>query len=56
MWRIRTNQEFRKLYKDLDIVTDIRKKEIQMNCTCSKDERRSVKKISESKLEGSRRK
>jgi hypothetical protein len=29
MWKIRTNQELRELYKDLDIVADIEKKRLE---------------------------
>jgi hypothetical protein len=29
IWRIRINQEFRKIYKDLDVVADIRKKRLE---------------------------
>jgi hypothetical protein len=37
MWRIRNNQELRDLYKDLDVVADIKKEELQMDWTCSKN-------------------
>jgi hypothetical protein len=29
IWRLRTNEEFRKLYKDLDVVADIKKKRLE---------------------------
>ena len=29
IWRIRTNQELRELYKDLDIIADINKKRLE---------------------------
>jgi len=29
IWRLRTNQEFRKLYKDLDIIADIQKERLK---------------------------
>jgi hypothetical protein len=29
IWRIKTNQEMRELYKDLDIVADIKKKRLK---------------------------
>ena len=35
IWRIRINQELRELYKDLDIIVDIKRK-IGMDWTCSK--------------------
>jgi hypothetical protein len=38
VWRIRTNQELRELYKDVDIVEDIKKKSLEgMDWTCSKN-------------------
>ena len=36
MWKIRTNQELRELYENLDTVADSRKEEIGMCWTCSK--------------------
>jgi hypothetical protein len=36
MWRIRTNQEVKELYKDLDKVAVIKIEKIGMNWTCSK--------------------
>jgi len=35
IWRIRTNEELRELYKDLNILADI-KRNIRMDWTCSK--------------------
>jgi hypothetical protein len=29
MWRIRTNKEFRELYKDLDKVADIKRERVE---------------------------
>jgi hypothetical protein len=38
MWRIRTNQELKEMYKDLDIVADVKKKKkIGEVGTCSKN-------------------
>jgi hypothetical protein len=37
MWRIRTNQELRELYEDLDIVADIKNKILGWIGTCSKN-------------------
>jgi len=37
MWRIRTNQEQRELYKDLDTVADIRTEKTGMDWTCGKN-------------------
>jgi hypothetical protein len=36
MWRIRTNQEVRELYKDLNKVADIKTEKIGMDWTCIK--------------------
>jgi len=36
MWKIKTNQELRELYENLDIVADNRKEEIGMCWTCYK--------------------
>jgi len=56
IWRMRVNQELRELYKDLDIVADIREKRSEWNGHVVRiDQGRAVKKIFESKLEGSRR-
>ena len=56
IWRIRTNQELRELYKDLDIVADIKKKRLEwIGHVVRMDQGRTVKKIFESKPEGSRR-
>jgi hypothetical protein len=48
IWRIRTNEELWELYKDLDIVTDIKRKRM--------DHGRVVMKIFESKPDGRKRK
>jgi hypothetical protein len=54
LWRIRTNQQLRKLHKYLDITAYIKK--IGMDWTCGKmDQGRSVTKISNSKPDASRR-
>jgi len=56
IWRIRTNQELRELYKDLDTVADIKKKRLEwIGHVLRMDKGTRVKKIFESKLEGSRR-
>jgi hypothetical protein len=54
--RIRINQELRELYKDLHIVADIIKKRYERTGHVVRMNQRTVKKIFESKLEGSRRK
>jgi hypothetical protein len=57
IWRIKINQELRELYKDLDIVADIRKKRLQWTGHIVRmDQGRTAQKISESKSEESRRK
>jgi hypothetical protein len=54
--RIRTTQELRKLYKDLDVVADIKKKRLEwVGHVVRMDQVRKVKKTFESKQEGSRR-
>jgi len=54
--RIKTNQEMRELYKDLDIVAYIKKKRLKRTGYLVRmDQGRTVQKIFESKLEGSRR-
>jgi hypothetical protein len=56
IWRIRTNQEMREVYKDLDTAAPINKKKLEwIGHAVRKDERRTVKKTFESKPEGSRR-
>jgi len=56
MWRIRTNQELRELYKDLDRVAYIKKETLEwFGHVIRINKGRTVKKIFESKLEGSRR-
>ena len=37
-WRCRTNEEVRQLYGELDIVTEIKKRKIEMVGTCGEDE------------------
>jgi hypothetical protein len=37
IWRIRTNQEFRDLHKDLGIIGSIKKEETGMDWACSKN-------------------
>jgi len=37
MWRIKTDQELRELYKYLDIVADIKREEIGIGWACSKN-------------------
>jgi hypothetical protein len=52
----KTNQELRELYKDLDIVADIKKKRLKWTGhEVRTDQGRTVQKIFESKLERSRR-
>jgi hypothetical protein len=56
VWRITTNQELRELYTDLDIVADIKQKRLEwFGHVVRKDQGRTVKKVFESKPEGSRR-
>ena len=56
MWRIRTNQELRELYKDLVIEADIKNKRLErFGHVVRMDQGRTVKKIFENKPEGSRR-
>ena len=51
--RIRTDQEFRELYKDLDLAADIKKTRLSwLGHLIRKDHGRIVKKIFESKPEG----
>jgi hypothetical protein len=55
IWRIRTNQELRELYKKLD-VADIKEKRLEwIGRVVRMDMGRTVKKIFGSKPEGSRR-
>jgi hypothetical protein len=37
-WRSRTNEEVRQLYGELDIVTEIKERKIEMAGTCGEDE------------------
>ena len=55
MWRIRISQELRELYKDLDIVADIVKKNWNGMGMYRMDQGRTFKKVFESKPEGRRR-
>ena len=56
MWILRANEELRGLYKYLDIVGDIENKRIEWTGHVVRmDQGRIVKKIFESKPEGSRR-
>ena len=54
-WRIRTSQELREPYKDLDVVADIKKKKLEWIVHVVKIDREEQKNIFESKSEGSRR-
>ena len=46
IWRLRANQEFRKLYEDLDIVADIQEKRLEwIGHVVRMDQGRTVKKI-----------
>jgi hypothetical protein len=57
IWKIRTNQELRELHKDLDRVANIKRKRLEwIGHVVRMDQGRTVKKIFESKPEGSRRK
>jgi len=48
MWRIRTDQEPRELYKELDIVVDIKKERLEWTGHVVRlDQGRTVKKILE---------
>jgi len=56
MWRIRTDQELRELYKDLDKVADIKRERLEWTRPLVRmDQGTTVKKIFESKPVGSRR-
>jgi hypothetical protein len=55
IWRVRTKQELKELYKDLDIVADVKKKFGWIRHVVRMDQRRRVKKIFESKPEGSKK-
>ena len=55
-WRIRNNPELRELGKDLNIITNIKKKKLEwIDHVVRMDQGRTVKKILESKPEESRR-
>jgi hypothetical protein len=56
IWRIRTNQELRELYKDTDKLADIKRETLEWTGLLVRmDQGTTVKKISESNPEGSRR-
>ena len=56
MWRVKTDEELRELYKDLDIVADIKKNRFGwLESVERMDQVRTVKKIFESKPAESRR-
>ena len=56
IWRIRTNQELRELYKDLDTVAHINNKRLDWTGHVARmNQGRAVKKKNESKPEGRRR-
>jgi len=54
-WRVGTEQELRQLYKDLDTVAELKKKLRWIRHVVRLDQGRRVKKIFESKPEGSRK-
>jgi len=55
MWRIRNNQKLRELGKDLNIITNIKKKKLErIEHVLRMDQGRTVKKIQESKPEESK--
>jgi hypothetical protein len=56
LWRIRSYQELMELYKDLDIIADIKKEILEWTGHVVRmDHGKTVKKIFKSKPEGSRR-
>ena len=56
IWRIRTNKDFRQLYKELDKVADIKRERLEWTGYMVRTEKGSaIKKIFGSKLLGSRR-
>ena len=56
IWRMRTNEELGDLYKDLDLVTDIKNMRLEWTGYAIRMEQvRTVKKIFENKPEGSGR-
>jgi len=56
IWRIRTNQELRELYKDLNIAANIKKKRFEwIGHVVRLVQGRTVKKIFDSNPEGSRK-
>jgi hypothetical protein len=51
IWRIKTNQELRELYENLDMVADIKKKRLEWTGHVARmDQGRTVKKIFEREL------
>jgi len=55
-WTIRTNQELRELYKDLDKIADIKKKRLELNGHVGRiDQGRTIKHLLENKPERSTR-
>jgi hypothetical protein len=56
IWRMRTNEELGELYKDLDVVTDIKNKRLEwIGHAIRLEQVRTVKKIFENKSGGSGR-
>ena len=55
IWRISTNQELRALYKDVDIAAGFKKKRLGWIGYVARIDLGTVKKISESKSEGSKK-
>jgi hypothetical protein len=55
IWKIRTDQELRELYKELDIVADTKKKRLEWTGHVLRMDQGRTVKILESKPEGSRR-
>ena len=56
IWRMRTNVGLGELYKNLDVITDIKKKRLEwIGHAIRMEQVRTVKKISENKPEGSGR-
>ena len=52
IWKTGTDREFRELYKDLDIVADIKKKRLKLNGHVARiDQAKTIKKILENKPE-----
>jgi hypothetical protein len=55
IWRIRTNEDLRALYKDLDIVADVKKKRLEWTGHVVRMNQRRTVKVFGNKLEGSGR-